>query len=153
MPTSPVGLAEGGASPTVGQSNRPSVRVADRPSELSRKNGLHGRGELAAIYEDDSNGMGWCLEGGIDDDAATHAVFDHHCGRQGECLHDFRDVSPIPLDGAFRARARGCPVPAQIDGDRLLRGERCAIWASQSLCAQPKPWTKTTVGRPLPATT
>jgi hypothetical protein len=40
MPTSPVGLAEGGASPTVGQPNRPSVRVADRPSELSRKTAL-----------------------------------------------------------------------------------------------------------------
>ncbi len=37
MPASLVGLAEGGASPTVGQPNRPSVRVADRPSELSRK--------------------------------------------------------------------------------------------------------------------
>ena len=36
MPTSPVGLTYGRASPTFGQSNRPSDRVADRPSELSR---------------------------------------------------------------------------------------------------------------------
>ena len=37
MPTSPVALANGRANPAFGQFNRPSVRVADRPSELSRK--------------------------------------------------------------------------------------------------------------------
>jgi transposase len=43
MPTSPVGLADGRVSPAFGQSNRPSVRVADRPSELSRKSGERRR--------------------------------------------------------------------------------------------------------------
>ena len=35
-PTSPVELTYARASPTFGQLNRPSARVADRPSELSR---------------------------------------------------------------------------------------------------------------------
>src|SRR4249919_3061899 len=38
IPTSAVGLTDGRISPAFGQSNRPSVRVADRPSDLSRKN-------------------------------------------------------------------------------------------------------------------
>src|SRR5437016_4272007 len=36
MPASPVGLAYGRITPPSGQSDRPSVRVAHRPSQLSR---------------------------------------------------------------------------------------------------------------------
>ena len=42
MPTSPVELTYARASPTFGQFNRPSDRVADRPSELSRNTPRRG---------------------------------------------------------------------------------------------------------------
>ena len=41
LPTSPVELTYARASPSFGQFNRPSGRVADRPSELSRNSGRH----------------------------------------------------------------------------------------------------------------
>jgi hypothetical protein len=41
-------------------------------------------------------------------------------GRQGECLHDFRNVSPVSLDGAFGHRTWACAMSTQIDGDCLV---------------------------------
>ena len=83
--------------------------------------------KLAAIDQDDPGGLGWCLQGGFDDDSTSHAVADQHGGRQGECLHDFGDISPVPLDGAIGGHPRTGPMPAQIDCDSLVtRGEmRC----------------------------
>src|SRR5271170_1460131 len=50
IPTSPVGLNRRLASPTVGQSDRPSDRVADRPSELSRNNLSLRRFEFVPLW-------------------------------------------------------------------------------------------------------
>ena len=54
--------------------------------------------------------MARCLQGGLEDDPTSHAVADQHGGRQGECPHEFRDISDVPLDGAFRRRPRACAV-------------------------------------------
>jgi hypothetical protein len=43
MSTSPIGLTYGRATPTFGQSDRSSVRVAEKPSELSRKMANHSQ--------------------------------------------------------------------------------------------------------------
>ena len=64
--------------------------------------------------------MGWCLQGGLDDNPASHAVADQHGRRQRKGLHDFRDIGPVPLDGAIGGHARACAVPAQINGDRKV---------------------------------
>ena len=73
------------------------------------EHGFHGGGELTAIDEDYAGYVSRCLQGGLQDDSTSHAVADQHGGRQGECPHEFRDISDVPLDGAFRRRARTCP--------------------------------------------
>ena len=37
--------------------------------------------------------MGWCLQGGFDDDPTSHAVADQHGGRQGKRLDDLPNIS------------------------------------------------------------
>ncbi len=70
--------------------------------------------------EHDLGDMGWSLQGGFDNDTTSHAVADQHGGRQGKCLHDFRNVSPVSLDGAFGHRTWACAMSTQIDGDCLV---------------------------------
>jgi hypothetical protein len=53
-------------------------------------------------------------QGGFNGDPTAHAA-----RREiGQCLHEFRDISTVPLDGAFGCCARTCPMSVQTDGDR-----------------------------------
>jgi hypothetical protein len=81
------------------------------------EHGFHGGGELTAIDDDYAGHVCRCLQGGLQDDSTSHAVADQHGGRQGECLHDFGDISPVPLDGAIGGHPRTGPMPAQINSD------------------------------------
>jgi pimeloyl-ACP methyl ester carboxylesterase len=67
--------------------------------------------------------MGWCLQGGFDNDPTSHAVPDQHGGRQGERLHDFRNVSPVSLDGAFDHRTWACAMSTQIRRESVRIGD------------------------------
>ena len=91
------------------------------------EHGFHGGGELTAIDEDYAGYVSRCLQGGLQDDSTSHAVADQHGGRQGECPHEFRDISDVPLMVRSAAVPGLAPMPVQkIDGDRSVTTGRPA---------------------------
>ena len=99
---------------------------------------IHGSDELASIDQDDAGRLGWCLQGAFGHDPTTHAVADQHArGKESACMISATSAPQrsIGHSGAVPGLA---PCLRKSTATIWWREERCAAWASQPLCAQPR---------------
>jgi hypothetical protein len=82
---------------------------------------------MGVIDRDDSSGMGWSLQGGLDDDPTSHAVADQHGGRQGKRRMTWATSAPYRSIEPSAAVPGLAPCPRRSTATVRWRGERCVI--------------------------